>query len=133
MDSTKHHDTIVLGAGRGRPRDPLVSCPFGDLGVPLAVNARDLNIPVQPRVTELPNVLHAFHEARKLLEPRPLLVGGPQWDVNLDGLLDRVHGYFFRLAHSFASPLRTSRVSAVGVCVGVDVVCVGTQLLRRAL
>ena len=60
-----------------RPGDALVGVLLGDLGVPLLALAADLGDPVQVRVVDLLDLLDALHEARELLELRPLVVGGP--------------------------------------------------------
>src|SRR4051794_9490481 len=74
-------------AGR-RPRDLLVGNLLEDGGVPFTLDPGDLRNPVQQGVAELLHLLYAAHELWELLELRPLVVGGTDRDVDLDGLLD---------------------------------------------
>jgi hypothetical protein len=62
-----------------------------DLGIPLLFLARDLGAPVKVRVVELLDLLHALHEARELLELRPLVEGRAHRHVDLDRLRRRGH------------------------------------------
>src|SRR5207237_4580938 len=85
------HRARVPCAAAARPRDALVGALLDDLGVPFLFLAADDRAPVQALVVELMNFLHALHEARKLLELRPLVVDRPKRCIDLDGLLDSRH------------------------------------------
>src|SRR5215204_1583950 len=60
-----------------------------DLRVPLMALAAELRDPVKPAIVELPHLLDSLHEPGKVLELRPLVVGGCDWHVDFDRLLDR--------------------------------------------
>src|SRR5437763_401112 len=91
VDPVKGHRARVPCAAAARPRDALVGALLDDLGVPFLFLAADDRAPVQALVVELMNFLHALHEARKLLELRPLVVDRPKRCIDLDGLLDSRH------------------------------------------
>src|SRR5215218_4498561 len=57
-----------------------------DLGIPLVALAAELGDPVEPAIIRLPDFLHALHEARELLELRPLVIGGAARHLRLDRL-----------------------------------------------
>ena len=87
----KGHD-----AGVGRPRarppgDAVVRNLLGDLGVPGLLLAADLRPPVEPLVVELAHLEYALHEAREVLELRPLVVRGPDRHFDVDGFFDGRH------------------------------------------
>src|SRR2546425_4268521 len=84
-------DAGVPGAAAARPRDALVGPLLDDLGVPLLFLAPDHGAPVQALVVELPNLLDALHEAREVLELRPLVVHRAERRVDFDRLLDGGH------------------------------------------
>jgi hypothetical protein len=44
-------------------------------------------LPAKARVVELLDLLDAFHEPREILELRPLVVRGSQWNLYLDPVL----------------------------------------------
>src|SRR5918999_3915163 len=77
----------VLAVG-ARPDDAAVGHLLEDLRVPLSAVAADRGRPVQLRVVELPDIVHALHEERELLELRPLVVRSRDRDVDVDLLLD---------------------------------------------
>src|SRR5215204_6250069 len=93
VEPVERDDARVLRAVRAAPCDALVGSLLGDLRVPLADDATDLSRPVQPAVIQLLHPLDAAHEARELLELRPLVVRRAKRHVDLDRLLhvDRVH------------------------------------------
>ena len=91
VDPVKGHRARVPCAAAARPRDALVGALLDDLGLPFLFLAADDRAPVQALVVELMNFLHALHEARKLLELRPLVVDRPKRCIDLDGLLDSRH------------------------------------------
>ncbi len=82
------HRAGVRRPGDGGPGDLLVGYLFEDRRVPLPPDAGDLGDPVECRVVDLGDLVHAAHELGELLELGPLVVGGPQGDTHLDGLLD---------------------------------------------
>jgi hypothetical protein len=81
---------IALPARRG-PGDALVGMLLGDPGVPLLALAADLGDPVEVYVVELSHLLDAFHERRKLLELRPLVVRRLDGDLHVDRFLNAGH------------------------------------------
>ena len=86
------HHAGVLGLTAGaRPGDALLGVLLGDLGVELAGDAVDLGDPVVVRVVDLRDLLDAAHEVRERLELGPLVVRGPDRDVDLDAAADRAH------------------------------------------
>src|SRR5262249_28031670 len=48
-------------------------------------------VPAQAPIIQLLDALHAVHEAREFLELRPLVVGGLDGHVDVDGMLDPGH------------------------------------------
>ena len=80
-----HAGVLGLAAGAG-PGDALLGVLLGDLGVELALDAPDLGHPVGVRVVELRDALDPAHELGEGLELRPLVVGDPDRDVDVDGL-----------------------------------------------
>src|SRR3954471_18879089 len=81
----------LLDATLALPGDAPVGLLGDDLGVPLVALAAVFGDPVQVRVVELPDRVDVLHELRKVLELRPLVVGGRDGDVDLDALLDSGH------------------------------------------
>src|SRR5215213_11443665 len=82
-------DDARVPLARGRmPGDALVGPLLADLGIPFPSPTARGSDPVEVRVVELPNLLDPLHEARKLLELRPLVVGGLDRDVHLNRLLN---------------------------------------------
>src|SRR5712671_7129199 len=74
VERLEAHGSRVGGARDAAPGDALVGDLLDDLGVPLLLLAGDARAPVQVGVVDLPDFLHAFHEAREFLELRPLVV-----------------------------------------------------------
>src|SRR3954447_22569396 len=81
----------VLLAARAAPRDARVGALLRDLGVPLLELAADLGHPVHVDVVELAHLADALHEARELLELRPLVVRGGDGDGEVDRFGDSGH------------------------------------------
>src|SRR4029453_16551990 len=79
------------GTAPTAPRDPLVRPLLGNLRLPLLLVASYVRPPAQPLIVELCHLLYALHEPRKLLELRPLIVGGSHWHLDIDGFLDSGH------------------------------------------
>src|SRR5215211_2147670 len=86
----------VLRAAEAAPRDALIRNLLDDLRVPLLVLAGDLGAPVESLVVDLMDLLDAFHEAREILELRPLVVDGVHRQVDLDRFFNAGHGSSFR-------------------------------------
>ena len=85
--------------------DALVWGLFGDLRVPDPRGARDLGLPAEVGVIELDDGFDAVHEAGELLELGPLVVGGADRDVHVDGFLDgRAHAAAPRVGFPVALP-----------------------------
>src|SRR5215218_5102548 len=86
----RHLARVGLAVDRA-PGDPLVRHLVGDLGVPFVRAAAEAGDPMQAPVVELLDALDALHEARELLELRPLVVD--RVDVVVEDLLlgDRGH------------------------------------------
>ncbi len=74
--------SVVFQAMRSSGRCSVISASHSLRG------AGDLGLPAEVRVVDLVHVLDALHELRELLELRPLVVGGPDRNVDVDGLLD---------------------------------------------
>ena len=74
------------------PGDPAVGLLVGDHRVELTRDTTDAGLPVRVGVVQLDDLVDPVHEVRELLELRPLVVGRPHRDVDLDSLLDRRHG-----------------------------------------
>ena len=85
------HDSGVRRAVRRLPGDALVGMLLGDHRVPLLDVPGDLGLPVEMRVVDLRDLLHALHELREVLELRPLVVRGLDGDVQVDALFDGTH------------------------------------------
>src|SRR4029078_5452476 len=81
----------VVLAMEGPPGDEAVGLLPADLGLPGVLFSADLGLPLQMRVVELSNRLHALHETGELLELSPLVVGHADRYIDFDGLLDRCH------------------------------------------
>jgi hypothetical protein len=64
---------------------------LGDFRVPVVCLAAEARAPVQPPIVELLDLVDSFHEARELLELRPLVVDRRDRGMHLDRLLDRRH------------------------------------------
>src|SRR5687767_2895091 len=62
----RHHTRVLRPAG-ALPGDALVRALLGDLGLPLALLAGDVCLPVQVGVVELADLRHTLHELRELL------------------------------------------------------------------
>ena len=84
---------MVHAVDRG-PGNALFRLLLGDLRVELALHAGDRDIPVRERVGLLRDLIHAVHELRERLELSPLVVGGRDRDVDVDGLGDVTHVSF---------------------------------------
>jgi hypothetical protein len=64
---------------------------LGDLGVELALDAADLDLPVVVRVVDLLDRLDEAEELGERLELRPLVVRLVDGDIDVDGLDDLCH------------------------------------------
>src|ERR1051325_7894078 len=104
----ERHGAAVQGAGGGAPGDDLVRLLLQDLGGPLLAGAGDLGDPAQRLVVDLLHLGDALHEGGELLELRPLVVGRADGDVDLDGLLDALHG-----PDATRGPVMTAALGAV--------------------
>src|SRR5215204_340867 len=89
VDLVERHDAGVVLAVGVAPSHTLLRVLLDDLRVPLMVLAAELGDPVKPAIVELPYLLDSLHEPGKVLELRPLVVGGCDWHVDFDRLLDR--------------------------------------------
>src|SRR6185503_14177729 len=85
--SMEGHDTGVAGAPDAVPRHTGVRNLLADLGFPGLLLEPDDGSPDESAIVELADFLHAFHEARELLELRPLVVRRANRNVHVDGLL----------------------------------------------
>ena len=74
-------DAAGVLAGDRLPRDAAVRLLVDDLRLPFGLLAGDRGRPVEKRVVELLHLVDALHEARELLELRPLVVGGRDRDT----------------------------------------------------
>src|SRR5690625_3900191 len=91
-DAVEGDDAGVAGvAGDAAPGDPLIGVLLGDLGLELARLPAHSYYPAVAGVVDLGDGVHAVHELRKGLELGPLVIGGADRDVHLDGFLDRAH------------------------------------------
>src|SRR5688572_11751424 len=70
----ERHGAGVLRPRRRTPGDLAIRNLLRDLGIPLAVHARDLGVPAKVRIVELLHFFYAFHELRERFELRPLVV-----------------------------------------------------------
>ena len=91
VDLLEEHTAGVVVAVERAPGNDLVRALLGDLGVPLMPLAADLGDPVEMRVVGLRDRLDGLHEARELLELRPLVVDGRDGTVDGDRFGDRCH------------------------------------------
>src|SRR5688572_16001326 len=87
----KRHHTGIDGAASARPGDALIGNLFGDLRLPLLFFSSNIGFPMQMLVVELLDLLHAFHEFRKLFKLRPLVISGPHGDIDFDRLFNDGH------------------------------------------
>src|SRR5207248_406119 len=84
-------DARVARAAGAAPRDAVVRDLLLDRRRPLLLLAADVRAPAQAPVVELRDLLDAFHEARELLELRPLVVRRPDGNIHIDRSLDGSH------------------------------------------
>jgi uncharacterized protein (TIGR00730 family) len=84
VDALEDDAAGVLVTVDRAPGDHLVGALLGDLGVPFVPLAVDLGHPVQMCVVQLLDGLDALHEARELLELRPLVVRSRDWALDND-------------------------------------------------
>ena len=101
---------VIDGATSTGPGNALVRRLLGNLRVPFFFLACDFGFPVQVRVIELRDLLHAFHESGKFFKLRPLIVRGAHWHIYFDGFLNRRHVFSFvwiegALAHGYSGTL----------------------------
>src|SRR5688572_5318424 len=87
----KRHHTGIYGASSARPGDALIGNLFGDLRLPLLFFSSNIGFPMQMPVVELLDLLHAFHEFRKLFKLRPLVISGPHGNIDFDRLFNDGH------------------------------------------
>src|SRR5436190_18793243 len=82
----------VVRALDALPRNALVRRLVGDVRGPRLGLAGDVGRPAPRLVVDLLDALDALHEAREILELRPLVVGDAHGDVHDDGVLESRHG-----------------------------------------
>ena len=94
-----------FGPVERRPGDPLVRVLLGDLGVELPRHAADSVTQCVCVSSSLADLARTpLHELRERLELGPLVVGGPDGDVDVDGLHNLAH---VRFPSSRCSPSAT--------------------------
>src|SRR5262245_23118131 len=90
-EAVEGDDPGVAVALNGLPRHALVGALLGDPGRPGVLLAAGVGHPVQQRVVDLLDDLHAVHEPRELLELRPLVVRRAHGNLNVDCFGDGGH------------------------------------------
>ena len=81
----------MIGAGVRMPCHSLVRMLFGDGGIELTDLPCDIENPMRVGVVELTDLSHALHELRERLELRPLVVGDPDRNIDVDLFGDCAH------------------------------------------
>src|ERR1044071_525438 len=101
------HSRITRTAGV-RPRNALIRNLFSNLRIPLFHFAADIRLPVQLRISKLSHLLHAFHKMREFFELRPLIIGGSDWHIDVNGLLNTRS--LTSISPGFCHPLRSASI-----------------------
>jgi hypothetical protein len=79
-----------------------------------AIDPADLRVPDELFLRDLLHLVHVVHEQREVLELRPLVVGDPDGDVDVDGFLHA--GHVGLLCSGSSDGLALPGVSAQDTC-----------------